>query len=270
MTVYWPLALLTFKEGIRNRALYGISLIAFLFLGANVLISGSAMREIGKVAVDMALSTISFTGLLLVLFIGINLMAKDLDKRTIYMVLSRPISRPQYIVGKFFGMALLIVVTIAVLSVFGMLSIIIEKWAYPDYFPRFFWGPIFLAVLFAALSLILLSAVSFFFASFSSSSFLTLILTIMAYIIGQSLSDVKALVEAPQTAGITVSPVTHIIVQAAYYLFPNLSLFDLKIQAAHGLAVSPSYVGWTALYGLAYTCLMLFFAALIFRKKEFP
>ncbi len=270
MTTLWPIAVITFKEGIRNRALYGISLFALLLLGANFLIAGMIPRDIGKVAVDMALSTVSFTGLLLVLFIGINLIAKDLDKRTIYMVLSRPISRPQYIIGKFIGMLLLIITTVFFLSIFAVLSILTLKSAYPAYFEKFSWMSVLLSIFFITLTLILLSAVSFLFSSFTSTSFITSILTVITYVIGQSLTDVKALVEAPQTVGIQVSPITVKLVQGAYYVFPNLSLFDIKTQAAHGLFVSTGYIVWTAMYGIVYVCLSITLAALFFRKKEFP
>jgi Cu-processing system permease protein len=270
MSPLWPTAVITFKEGTRNRAFYGISLIALLLMGATFFISGMVMRDVGKVAVDMTLSTVSFAGLLLVLFVGIDLMAKDLDKRTIYMVLARSISRQQYIVGKLIGISLLVVATVILLSVFATISISTIKWANPGYFPRFSWGPVLLAEAFIALSLILVSALSVLFASFSSSSFLTLIQTIMSYIIGQSLSSVKALVETPEIAGITVSPVTVKLVQAAYYCFPNLSLFDIKTQAAHGLAIPMTYIMWTLLYGIVYICLITAFASFIFRKKEFP
>lgn len=270
MSPLWPIAFITFKEGTRNRAFYGISLIALLLMGAAFFISGMVMRDVGKVAVDMALSIVSFSGLLLVLFVGIDLMAKDLDKRTIYMVLARPISRQQYIVGKFLGISLLIINTVCILSFFGAISIFLIKWAIPDYFPRFSWWPVILADAFIAISLILLSSLSFLFASFASTSFITLILTIISYIIGQSMSTVKLLVEQPQTAGITVSPVTVKLVQAAYYLFPNLSLFDIKALAAHGLAIPMTYIIWTLCYGIVYTCLVVVFAAFLFRKKEFP
>jgi Cu-processing system permease protein len=269
MTVLWPIALITFKEGIRNRALYGITLFALLLFVTIFLISDMIMQEVGKVAVDMALSAVSLSGLLLVLFVGINLMAKDLDKRTIYMVLSRPISRSQYIVGKFLGMVLLIVTTIVVLSVFAVLSIIMIKSMYSGYFDRFSLPLIFQALFFTTLMLILLSAISFLFASFTSTSFITLVLTVITYIIGQSLTDVKALVEAPQTAGIKVSAMTVKAVQAAYYIFPNLSFFDIKTQAAHAISIPISSTIWIVLYGLIYTSLCITIAALVFRKKEF-
>jgi ABC-type transport system involved in multi-copper enzyme maturation permease subunit len=270
MTTLWPLALITFKEGIRNRALYGITLLALLLFIADSLISGLFMQEVGKVAVDIALSAVSLSGLLLVLFVGINLMAKDLDKKTIYMVLSRPISRSQYIVGKFFGMVLLIIITMIFLSLFAVLSIQLIKMTHPSYFTRFSWPMILLALSFSTLTMILLSALAFLFASLTSTSFITLVLTVIAYIVGQSLSDVKALVEAPQTVGIQVSSITVKVVQIAYYLFPNLSIFDIKIQAAHALPLSLSYILWTVTYGLVYTALALTGAAVIFRRREFP
>jgi ABC-type transport system involved in multi-copper enzyme maturation permease subunit len=270
MTVLWPVIAVTFKEGIRNRSFYGISLFALLLLAGDFLIAGMVPRDVGKVAVDFALSAVSFSGLLLVLFVGINLIAKDLDRRTIYMVLARPITRSQYILGKFFGMSLLIVTAVLFLGSSAVLSIATLLKVYPNYFSHFSWPIVFLALCFIALSLVLLSALSFLFASFASTSFVTLALTVIAYLIGNSLADVKALVENPGAVGIQVAPLTLKTVQAAYYLFPNLSFFDLKLQAAHGIPVAASYVFWTALYGLLYTCLVVALAALIFRKKEFP
>ena len=92
----------------------------------------------------------------------------------------------------------------------------------------------------------------------------------IAYFIGQSLSDVKALVEAPAAVGIEVSQLTLKLVQTAYYLFPNLSLFDLKIQAAHALPLSIPYLIWTLLYGIVYTALAIAGASFFFRRKELP
>ncbi len=270
MTALWPLALITFKEGIRNRTFYGISLLALLLFGASFIISGMIPQDPGKVAVDLALSIVSFSGLLLVLFMGINLLAKDLDKKTIYMVLSRPISRPQYIIGKFLGMVLLMLSTMFILSIFSFVSLYLTKTIYLASFQRFSLSLVLLAIAFTTQMLLLLSALSFLFASFTSSSFMTLVLTIISYIIGQSLSTVKAIVDSPQSIGIKVSSVTIKVVQTAYYLFPNLSLFDIKTQAAHGLSVPLSYVFWTASYGFIYTCIVITIAAIIFRKKEFP
>jgi ABC-type transport system involved in multi-copper enzyme maturation permease subunit len=270
MSALWAIAVITFKEGIRNRAIYGILLLSLLLAAANFFVSGMIMQEVGKVAVDIGLSSISFSGLLLVLFVGVNLIAKDLDRRTIYMVLSRPISRYQYIYGKFFGMLLLVLVATALVSLFSLGAIALIKAGAQDFFPRFAWAPVFLGVGFTTLMLILLTALSFLYASFTSTSFVTFILTIVSYLIGQSISGVKALVEAPDVAGIKVSAFTVKLVQGAYYLFPNLSLFDIKTQAAHGLPIGSSYILWSLVYWFLYTTLTISFAALIFRRREFP
>lgn len=270
MNALWPLALITFKEGVRNRAFYGISIIALLLFAANFLISGLIMQDVGKVSVDIALSAVSFSGLLVVFFVGINLLAKDLDRKTIYMVLSKPISRSQYIWGKFFGIVLLLLATVVLLGSFSLISIFLVKLGHPLFFPRFAWAPIVLALVYLMLGLIMLVAISVLFSSFSSTSFITLVLTLIAYLIGQSVNDVKSLVEMSVARGEEVSVVTLKVVQFAYYAFPNLSLFDLKLHAAHNLPLELEYLGWTLAYFLIYTFLLVSLAALIFRRKEFP
>jgi len=270
MQLIWPIALITFKEGIRNRSIYGISLLALLMLLANFIISDMVGQEVGKVAVDIALSAVSFSGLLLVLFVGINLMAKDLDRKTIYMVLAKPVSRSQYLIGKFLGILLLIITCLCILILFAALSLLLIKSGHPKQFERFSWYLIGLSSLFTVLMLMLVSALSFLFASFTSTSFLTFILTVISYIIGMSLNDVKALIDAPQAVGITVSPVTVKVVHMAYYLFPNLSFFDIKTQAAHGLSVPVPYVLGVVAYSIIYSAIVMTLACLIFRKKEFP
>jgi ABC-type transport system involved in multi-copper enzyme maturation permease subunit len=156
------------------------------------------------------------------------------------------------------------------LSMCAMLSIQLIKMVYPDYFQRFSWSLVILALSFNTLVMILLSALAFLFASFTSTSFITLVLTVITYIIGHSINDVKAIVEAPQVVGIKVSSVTVKFVQIAYYLFPNLSFFDIKMQAAHSLPLTPSYIFWTVSYGLVYTALAITGAAILFRRREFP
>lgn len=266
----FPIAAITFKEGIRNRAIYGITIVALMMVAVNFVISEMIMRDVGKVAVDIALSTVSFSGLLLVFFVGINLMAKDLDKKTIYMVLARPISRTHYICGKFLGMVGLILASSGVQSVFAGTSLFLLQRLYPAYFQRFSWPMLALALLFIVMMLILLSALSFLFAALTSTSFVALVLTIISYLIGTSLTDVKALVESPKASGIDPSPVTVKVVQIAYYLFPNLSFFDIKTQAAHALMIPFAHICWTLLYGLAYTAIVITITCIVFNKREFP
>lgn len=265
-----PIAFITFKEGIRNRAIYGIAVLSLMLAGVNILVSGMIPQDVGKVSIDIGLASISFSGLLLVMFVGINLVAKDFDKRTIYMVLSRPISRGQYILGKFFGICLLVLSSVLSLSFFSLGTIALLKFMYPNYFPRFSWGNVLLAVVFILLMLCLLSAMSLFFASFTTNSFITVVLTVMTYILGHGIAGVRELMTSADVVGIKISPLTQKIVEFAYYIFPNFALFDIKMQAAHALAIPMSYVVSVVVYFLFYLSLVLFLAAIIFERREFP
>lgn len=265
----WPIAVITFKEGIRNRAMYGILLVAACLLLTLLFLATMPFNDFTKIAVDIALSAVALAGLMLVLFVGINLLSRDLDRRTIYVILSRPISRPQYMVGKFLGMALLITAALSVLSAVAMTALFLARMFYHDAGTHFSWGVVCLACIFIIEMYILLSSLSFLFSSFVSTSFITLVLTVLSYLIGISLMDIKALIESSQT-GVQVPAFTAKIVQVVFYLFPNLSLFDIKLQAAHGIPVPGSYVAAVLLYGIVYTCLIIAVAAVWFRKKELP
>jgi len=247
----------------------GIFILALLMFSVIVTLTDLFMRDIVKVAVDMALSTISFTGLLVVLFIGNNLMAGDIEKRTIYMVISRPLSRSEYLIGKAAGLMLLVICTVSFLGLFSVLPVYFADISYKNAQSIFEWNIYFKANALDAMKLILITSVIIFFASFSSSSFISFILSIAVYLIGSSTETVKGLARSA-SQGMEVSPQLASVINAAYYLFPNLAAFDVKIQAAHGLSLPDVYLLWTFLYGLFYTAILLSAGALIIRRREFP
>lgn len=263
------LAYITFKEGIRNRALFGIFIMALLMFAVTLALTNLFMKDITKVAVDLSLSTISFSGLLMVIFIGTNLLAKDIDKKTIYMVLSRPISRSQYIVGKYLGLCLLVLISVLFLGVISSLPVYASALSYKNPQSIFNWSVYGIAILGIALKLTLVASVIVFFASFTTTSFITLILTIVTYLIGSTNEVVKGLVDA-KMEGVTISPFLAKIINAVYFVFPNLSSFDLKIQAAHGLTLPPGYILWLIIYWFFYNAIMVALSALIMRRREFP
>jgi ABC-type transport system involved in multi-copper enzyme maturation permease subunit len=269
MISIWAVALITFKEGIKNRVIFGIFIFALLLFAATTVITTLFMRDVVKVAVDLSLSTVSFAGLLTILFVGVNLYSKDLDKRTIYMVITRPLSRQQYLIGKFFGILLMTLTVTAFLGLFASIPVMISKGFY--YYPeaRFNWSVFAIALVYIFLKFVIVASIITFFASFTSNSFITMVLSLVVYIIGQSTEGVRGLL----AAGIEidkVNPVLSALVNMAYYIFPNISAFDLKIQAAHGLSVSASYIVWTVLYSIFYSTLAVGLGTLIFRRREFP
>lgn len=263
------LAIITFKEGIRNRALFGIFIMALLAFALTVIMTSLFMRDIVRIAASLSLTTISFTGLLMVIFIGTNLLAKDIDKRTIYMVLSRPISRSEYIVGKFLGMCYLVVVSIAFLGIISSIPVFVTGIGYQNPLAIFKWDIYFIAILFIALKLMLIVSVIIFWSSVTSTSFISLILTIAVYIIGSTNEVVKGFLDQ-KIEGMNITPLMSAVIKFVYYVFPNLSAFDLKLQAANGLSLAQGYVLWTSLYWMLYVSIMVSAAALVMERREFP
>lgn len=263
------LAHITFKEGIRNRALFGIFIMAVLAFFLTVILTNLFMRDIVAVAASLSLTTISFSGLMMVIFIGSNLLSKDIDKRTIYMVISRPITRAEYIVGKFLGLFLLIITSILFIGIISSLPVYIASLTYKNPQSIFSWDIYFIAISFIAMKLILIASVIIFFASITSTSFVTIILTIVTYIIGSTNEVAKALLET-KMEGIEISPFLATIIKIVYVVFPNLSAFDLKIQAMHGIPIAGSYLLWFTLYWLLYIGIMISAATFIMIRREFP
>lgn len=263
------LAYITFVEGVRSRAIFGIFIMALLMFAVTVTLTNLFMRDIVKVAADLSLATISFTGLLMVIFIGNNLLSKDIDKRTIYMVISRPLSRSQYILGKFLGIFLLVVVAVVFLGVISSIPVYFAGLSYQNPESIFKWSIYFYAIILIAMKLALIASITIFFSSFTSTSFISLMLTIATYIIGTSTETVKGMLDA-KIEGADISPLMGFIIKGVYYLFPNLATFDIKLQASHGLLLPEGYFLWVVVYWIFYIGIMVSAASIIMERREFP
>ncbi len=266
----YQLALLTFKEGIKERALYGISIIALVMLLATIIFTGLFGHELGKVIVDLTLSTIAFAGLLLTFFVNINLIAKDIDKRTIYCVLSKPISRTEYILGKYAGLMLIVFFALTFLTIFSTGVIYLVKSMNEAYFFKdFSWTCYFQAYLYELLMFCILNGIIIFYSSITTSSFITLLLSVATYITGQTIEEVLEFFKNEAAANQIVSGANKVMVEIAQYIFPNLSAFDIKVLASHGKLLPFSHTSALIGYSIVYTAILLFAASLIFNRREF-
>ncbi|AMV71812.1 hypothetical protein JCM30471_01280 [Desulfuromonas carbonis] len=270
ITRLFALALITFREGIRNRSVFGIVIFSLFFFGLNIAVAGFFMRDIDKVTVDMNLSALSLAGLLLVFFIGVNLMAKDIDRKTIHLVLSKPISRVEYIWGKYLGLLLFILVSMAVLMAFSCFTVWLLKVLYADYFLQFSWTIFFIAAFFVFLKIAVLGAVVVFFSSITTNSFITLIFSLCVFIVGATIEEVVFYLRSAFAAKeMAFSVPLSNFIEVVSYLVPNLATFDFKTEAAHGLSLGWERLGVSFGYGTIYIVVLLLFASAIFRRREF-
>ena len=261
------LVLATFKGGVRDRLLSGVFVAALLLLFTMPLFSSFSMREVTGVALTYSLSVVSAVGVLFTLFAGGNLIARDIQSRTIYSIATLPVSRTSYLLQKYLGFALLLLCAVGILGVLNLAGLYFMAAAYPPDRP-IAWANYLLCLLFDYEKLLLLSSVLILCSSFATSTFLPVLLTLAVYAVGESTEKVKFFIETVNGVK-NVSPSVRAVSQVVYYVFPNLSLFDLKSQAIYSLPPDAKALCFTAAYGVGYCTVMLVLACITFAKRDF-
>jgi len=256
------------REGLRNRAMQGILAIALLLCLVYVMIIPMFAFDTGKVVVDLGSAFVTVAGLAIVIFLGIALLTKDIHQRTVCMILSRPISRADYVVGKFCGLAVTVLLAVVMIVALTVITSWIGIQLVPEMkAPRnFSWGVLGVSVFFQYLSFLMLMAVAFFFACLTTSEYLSMLFTVCVYVIGNSLETIIAVIKEGQFVQLGPSYLAFLKIVA--WVFPNLSAFDLKIYLAYGLPLPWKQVGWTAAYGACYVAILAVATLWIFKRKE--
>ena len=256
---------ITLKGIFRDRVFQGIMALAVLFLFIPSAASLS-MRQVTETAITLSISLISFILLLLSVFLGATSLWKDMDRRYTFSVLSLPISRSSYLLGRFFGLALFLILASTVLASAACLAIEVTSTMYPPDRPVL-WGALVLALLFTTLKYILLVGVALLLSTVSTSFFLPIFGTICAFLASGITQQVYEYVHQPISASL-VPPFMKSVVTVVYYLLPNLSGFDLNVNAIYGIQPNLSGLMITAGYFLAYTAILLGGATLAFNRRE--
>jgi ABC-type transport system involved in multi-copper enzyme maturation permease subunit len=261
------IALNVFRESVRDRVPYNLVLFAVLLIGSSYLLGQLTAGQDVKIIKDLGLAAISIFGLFIAIFIGIGLVSKEVERRSIYALLAKPISRPQFIAGKYAGLVLTLAVNVAVMTlalyaVLGYLTWIETaefkaSWEAPGVDPAML-----KAILLIFVELMLVTAIALFFSTFSSP-ILSAALTFGLYIAGNFNADLKNFEQ------VVDSPAAAWLARGLYHLLPDLSAFDVKIQVVHGLPVAAGYIWSTLGYGALYIAALLLAATVIFSRRDF-
>jgi ABC-type transport system involved in multi-copper enzyme maturation permease subunit len=245
----------TFREAVRDRVLYNLIAFALLLSGAAIFV-GQISLDIEKlVVINLGLTAVSLFGLVIAIFIGIGLVSKEIEKRTLYTVLSRPVRRWEFIVGKFFGLAGTLVVNtfLMAIGVFGALFYVAHKLTRPD-------ALILVAVYFIVLQFLIICALALLFSSFSSP-LLAAVFTFSLFVIGSFAEDLRGF------AGM-VHGITRWLAVGAAYLVPNFAAFNVISSIAHEQPVAQQLIFNNTLYALLYAAMALSGAVLIFEHRN--
>jgi len=244
----------TFRETIRDKILYNLVLFAVLLIGASVLLGTITIGEQARIVNDLGLAAINLVAVIIAIFVGIGLVTKEIERRTIYTILARPITRVQFVLGKYMGLGLIVMVNVTIM--FGMFLGTI--WLTGNVIH----GSLFQAVELILVETLLVMAMALFFSTFSSST-LSATMTLGLYVIGHLTSDLRGIAEKSQ------SQLTEAALTALYYVCPNLEMLNVKGQAASGFLVEAGYQATATAYGLLYAGLLLTGACLVFQRRDF-
>jgi ABC-type transport system involved in multi-copper enzyme maturation permease subunit len=259
---------ITIKEGLRNRAMQGILAIALMLCLVYITIIPMFAFETGKVVIDLGFAFITLAGLTIVIFLGIALLTADIHQRTVCMILSRPVSRADYVIGKYCGLAVTVLLAVLMITALTVLTSWIGIQLIPEMkLPRnFSWGVLGVSVLFQYLSLLMLMAVAFFFACLTTSEYLSMLFTLCVYAIGNSLETIIEVIKAGQF--VDLGPAYLGMLKAVAWIFPNFSAFDFKVYLAYGLPMPWDQVLWTAGYAVLYIGLLAIATLWVFQRRE--
>jgi Cu-processing system permease protein len=261
-------ALHVFKDSVRDKVLYSIVGFAVLLMAASYLIGQLTAGQDVKIIKDLGLAAMSVFGLFIAVFIGIGLVAREIERRSIYALLVKPVRRHEFILGKYLGLVGTLVVNIAVMAVayYGVLFYMarvlpptaLAAHPAPPTDPR-----LIIAIAMIACELALVTAFALFFSTFSSSGLLSAALTVGLFVAGQFGADLKNLDQAVQ------SPALATMGRALYYVLPNFAAFDVKSRVVYGLPMSYGYILLTLSYAFTYIPALLVAAVLIFSRRDF-
>lgn len=244
----------TFREAIRDRVLYSLLVFALAMIGGSIILPTLSVGGELKIIKDLGLAAIGLVGTLIAVFIGVGLVHKEIERRTLYTIITKPIRRAEFVVGKFLGLALTLAVNVAIMAA-GLLLLASAMEARPTW-------ELLLPVALTFLKLMVVTAIAVLFSTFSTPT-LSAIFTLALVVVGSLAEDLKLF------AATFGGPLLQAAVAALYLVLPNLAVLDLGGTVVHGRLVPAAVAGLAAAYGLAYVAALLAGAVWIFQYRDF-
>ncbi len=243
----------TFKESIRDKIFYSLLFFAVILILFSIVLGKLTIGDPMKIIKDFGLGAISIGGTLIAIFVGIGMVYKEMEKRTIYIILSKPLARWQFLMGKYLGLSLTILVEVAVMTILLFALCFVYEKTVP-------W-PLLTAIVPIYIEILVILAFAVFFSAFSSP-FLSGMFTMAVFIIGHFTQDLRLLAKSSEDR------VFKILADGAYYLLPNLERLNYKTRVVHDLAIPGQEIGLSVVYAICYISVVLISAVFIFENRD--
>jgi ABC-type transport system involved in multi-copper enzyme maturation permease subunit len=261
MTRIAAIGLNTFREAIRNKVLYLLLLFAVALIASALVLGQMSLHEEARITRDLGLGGIALFGKLIAIFVGVNLVYKELDKKTVFSLIPKPLHRWEFIVGKFAGMVLTLAVLVAIMSAVLFAVLLVQQASIE--------APVVRAIVLLFFEVVVVTALAVLFSSFSTP-LLSGAFTLGIFVVGRSTPELRELIAKLK------SPAVRSAVSAALRIFPDLHLFwvsgsmvDGRAVTVHGDFVDWSYVALAGGYCAGYAAAALALAVLLFSRRDF-
>ena len=248
------IALNTFKECIRDKILYNLLIFAMLMIGLSAFLSKLAIGVQIRIVKDIGLGSISIFGVLIAIFLGIGLVSKEIERRTIYTILSKPVQRYSFLLGKFAGLLLTLFINIAIMTI-ALIVLIYSMGGDSNLL-------LFEAIFLIFIELVVITSIALFFSTFTTPT-LSAIFTLSFFVIGHLTGYIRLF--GSQSELQFVRQLSDIL----YYVLPNLESFNIKSMVMYAEAVEWKLFFLSTMYGLIYASLVLVLSVIIFQKRDF-
>jgi ABC-type transport system involved in multi-copper enzyme maturation permease subunit len=264
--IMW-IAINGFREAVRDKVMYSLVAFAILLMMASYIIGELTAGQDVKILKDLGLSSIGIFGLFMAIFIGIGLVSKEVEKRSIYALLAKPIRRGDLVLGKYLGLVLTLVVNVAVMTAALYLVLAYVGLGETENARLAHEAPLLDPALLKAVSLTLVqlmivTATALFFSTFSTP-ILSATFTFGVYVAGFFSADLRNFDQ------VVDSRVAQTLARALYYVLPNLGSFDVTSQVVHGLPIDWRYMAVTIAYGFTYIAILLIVSVTVFSRRDF-
>jgi ABC-type transport system involved in multi-copper enzyme maturation permease subunit len=261
MQKIWIIGLNTFREAIRNKVLYSLLFFALLVIVGSLAFGALSVHEEARLTTDLGLGGMSLFSVIIAIFVGVNLVYKELERKTIYSLIPKPVHRFQFVLGKFIGMILTLAIQVIIMTAVLMIVLKIQDAAVG--------GPLIKMICLIFIELFVITAVAVFFSSFSSP-FLSGLFTVGIFLVGRSIPDIKLIAEKVKSPGLSL------FLKGVVWIMPNLRYFYItgselggQHLSIHGTFPDWTYVGSASLYAILYTAIVLIFGIALFSRRDF-
>lgn len=245
----------TFREAVRDRILYNLIIFVLLIMACAVLLGELTDGQEVRTITNIGLNAMLIFGVFIAIFVGVGLVSKEIEKRTVFAIFAKPVTRAEFIVGKYLGLTLTLLVNTAVMGVGLSLALL---WVGGSQMAVSVWPSIFLIFL----ELTIVTAVAVLFSSFSSPA-LSALLSFLVFLIGHLSSSLRDLAAGLGSAAISV------VFDIIYYVLPNLANFSFRTEAANGMVPNASMLTACVIYAVAYCTIVLAAAVAVFSRRNF-